>query len=164
MGEKTYGGYTRKQIRKATTARAQMVPIGPTTSIRKGREEIFEAAVPALLDELESAEAKCIKLKKERNEARGDRATPGMYALGHALFYIKYCHPDIDFSGQLKYVHVLCDRWVDLRAREDAAFMKEFGDDEEDPGGEKFKSFVKRWAPEWNTLIEDIENETENMC
>lgn len=103
------------------------------------------------------------RLKKQRDEARRDHAVPGIYALGYALFYFKYCHPERDFHGQPARVHTLCERWVDLREREHKDMMEVF-DLDEDPSDEEWAAWRQKWALEWDKLLEDIDDECENLC
>jgi len=103
------------------------------------------------------------RLRKQRDEARRDHAVPGMYALGYALFYFQFSNRDHDYGDQVGRVHALCERWVDLRAREHAAMLQEF-DLNEDPDDKKWEAFLQGWAPEWDKLLEDIDDECENLC
>ena len=128
--------------------------------IRKLRRENEELRLKA--QSVDHAMRRILRLRDQRDEARGDRAVPGIFALGYALFYTLYLHSDIDLGDQVDRIHTLCERWVDLRKRELRALRLESKN--MDMSEEEFEAFKKKWEPKWEKLLEDVEDECGNLC
>ena len=117
--------------------------------IRKLRRENEELRLKA--QSVDHAMRRILRLRDQRDEARGDRAVPGIFALGYALFYTLYLHSDIDLGDQVDRIHTLCERWVDLRKRELRALRLESKN--MDMSEEEFEAFRTQQMEEHRAMM-----------